>query len=96
MAIEIGKLNVVHNTKQKRFEIRADPYLAELTYILQGRTIVFVHTFVPPALEGQGMGSKLAKAALLYAQENSFKVRTLCWFVDGYIQRHPEFRELTR
>jgi predicted GNAT family acetyltransferase len=96
MRFEPGSLNVVHNVERKRFEIRVHSYLAELTYLLQGQTILFVHTFVPPALEGQGIGSKLAKAALTYAQENSLNVRTLCWFVDGYIKRHPEFKELVK
>ena len=91
-----GKLNVVHNAKQKRFEIRVDSYVAELTYLLQGNTIIFTHTGVPSALEGQGVGSRLAKVALTYARENSFKVKSLCWFVDGYIQRHPEYQELIR
>jgi predicted GNAT family acetyltransferase len=96
MGTELSKVNVVHNVKQKRFEIRVNSYLAELSYLLQGQTIVFVRTFVPPALEGQGIGSKLAKAALTYAQENSLRVRTLCWFVDGYIKRHPEYQELIK
>ena len=96
MGIELSKVNVVHNARQKRFEFRVNSYLAELDYVLQGHTIVFTHTYVPPALEGQGIGSKLANAALTYAQENSLKVRTLCWFVDGYIKRHPEFQELAK
>ncbi len=96
MSVELNKVNVVHNVKQKRFEFRVNAYLAELDYVLQGHTIVFTHTYVPPALEGQGIGSKLAKAALTYAQENSLKVRTLCWFVDGYIKRHREFQGLVK
>ncbi len=96
MGIELDKVNVVHNIKQKRFEIGVNSYLAELDYVLQGRTIIFTHTYVPPALEGQGIGSKLAKAALTYARENSLRVKTLCWFVDGYIKRHPEFQELVK
>ncbi len=96
MGIELNKVNVVHNVKQKRFEIRVNSYLAELNYVLQGHTILFTHTYVPPALEGQGIGSKLAQAALTYAQEKSLKVRTLCWFVDGYIKQHPEFQGLTK
>ena len=96
MGIELSRVSVVHNIKQKRFEFRVNAYLAELDYILQGHTIVFTHTYVPPALDGQGIGSKLAKAALTYAQENSLRVRTLCWFVDGYIKRHPEFQELAK
>lgn len=83
-------LLVIHNLKQKRFEIRIDAHIAELTYSLSGNTIIFTHTGVPPALEGQGMGSLLVKTGLQFARENNLKVQSLCWFVSGYIDRHPE------
>jgi uncharacterized protein len=83
-------LEVIHNQSQKRFEIQLDSHLAELTYYLQGDTIIFTHTGVPPALEGRGIGSLLVKAGLQYAADNKLKVRSQCWFVDKYIQRHPE------
>lgn len=92
MNINPNDLQVIHLPAQGRFEIRAQGQIAELTYKLNGSTIIFTHTGVPSALEGQGIGSKLAKAGLEYARENGLKVRSLCWFVDGYIQRHPEYQ----
>ena len=83
-------LEAIHNQPQKRFEIQIDSHLAELNYYLQGDTIIFTHTGVPSALEGRGIGSLLVKAGLQYAADNQLKVRSLCWFVDKYIQRHPE------
>ena len=94
MKITPDDLHVVHIPEENRFEIRADGHTAELTYNLRGGTITFTHTGVPPALEGQGLGSKLAKAGLEYARANGLKVQSLCWFVNGYIQRHPEYNNL--
>jgi len=91
-----NNVNVIHNPDRGRFEAQIDGHTAELTYHLNGDTIVFTHTGVPAALEGQGVGSALVKTGLEYAKENKLKVRALCWFVDGYIQRHPEYQELVK
>jgi predicted GNAT family acetyltransferase len=85
--------NVIHNKSQKRFEIQIDSHLAVLNYAMQGTTITFTHTGVHPALEGRGIGSLLVKTGLQYAKDNNLKIQTLCWFVDKYIQRHPEYQQ---
>jgi predicted GNAT family acetyltransferase len=86
-------LHVIHNQDQHRFELQLEGHLAELTYRRQGDTIIFIHTGVPPAIEGRGIGSLLVKTGLRYASENRLKVKPLCWFVDLYIKRHPEFQQ---
>ena len=52
------------------------------------------HTGVPFALEGRGIASRLARAALEYARAHELKVVPLCSFVAGYIQKHPEYKDL--
>ena len=42
--------------------------MARLDYRLENRTIVLVHTEVPPELANRGVGAKLVKAALEYAR----------------------------
>ncbi|RPH60828.1 MAG: N-acetyltransferase [Chloroflexi bacterium] len=81
---------VKHNLESQRFEIQVDNHLAVLEYHLQDGAIVFTHTGVPSALEGRGIGSQLVRAGLEHARQKSLKVVPLCWFVAGYIQRHPE------
>jgi uncharacterized protein len=89
-----NELNIVHNKELERFEVRLDSHIAGLDYRMSGNTIIFTHTGVPPALEGRGIGSLLVKTGLEYARENKLKVQTLCWFVNGYIQRHAEYQDL--
>lgn len=91
-----NEINIIHNTERKSFEVHLDSHTAELNYYLAGNTIVFTHTGVPAELEGRGIGSMLVKTGLDYAKNNKLKVRTLCWFVDGYIQRHAEYQDLTK
>jgi predicted GNAT family acetyltransferase len=90
MDIDISSLEVVHNQAKKRFEINVNSHTAVLTYILNGKTILFTHTGVPHPLEGQGVGAKLVKAGLEFAKENKLQVNTTCWFVNLYIKRHPD------
>jgi len=87
-------LTVIHNQAAQRFEIESEGHLAVLDYRLNGKAILFLHTGVPSALEGRGLGSQLAKAGLEYARTNQLRVQSLCSFVDGYIERHPEYQDL--
>ena len=92
--MQTSGLHVIHNAEKKRFEIQVDSYTAVLAYLLNGNIIVFTHTGVPPELEGRGIGSLLVKTGMQYAKEHNLKVTSLCWFVSGYIERHPEFQDL--
>jgi predicted GNAT family acetyltransferase len=91
MNIEPEKTQVIHLPEKNRFEIRVDDLVAELTYTQSGDTITFLHTGVPTELEGQGIGSKLARAGLDYARTNKLKIRSQCSFVTAYLERHPEY-----
>ena len=92
MNINLANLSVLHIPEKSRFEIRVDSHVAELTYILDGKTITFLHTGVPPELEGQGVGRKLVMAGLEYARTSGFKIKSTCWFVTEHIKRHPEYQ----
>lgn len=88
--------DVVRNDAQHRFEIHQDGQLAQLTYDESGDEIALVHTEVPPSLEGDGYGSALAQAALEYARAEHLRVIPSCPFVAAYIQKHPQYQDLTR
>lgn len=85
---------VRHDGKRRRFELEADGATGFLTYMMKGSTIVFTHTIVPPELEGKGIGSRIVKAGLDHARAEGLKVVPQCSFVNGYIERHREYRDL--
>lgn len=89
------EIQVVHRPEAGRFEVSLDGHLAVLEYQFRDeKTVIFPHTEVPDALGGRGIGSRLARAALDWARENGYRVIPLCWFVKGYIERHPEYQDL--
>jgi predicted GNAT family acetyltransferase len=94
MKIDAEKVNVVHNAEAERFEIAIGDELCVLEYQVKRDRIFFTHTGVPPALEGQGLANRLAKTALDYAREKEYRVVPACEFMEVYIRRHPEYRDL--
>ena len=65
-----------------------------LHYLWHDGAIVFTHTEVPPALEGHGVASVLARVALDDARRRGLRVRPFCPFVAAYIRRHHEYADL--
>lgn len=88
--------SVQRNEAANRFEIVADGETAVLDYRLQPDTITFVHTGVPPKLEGRGLAKRLAVAGLAFARDNGLSVVPLCPFVASYIKRHPNELDIVR
>lgn len=88
---EQSRKEVHHNTAKSQFEITENGNLAVLQYMRHGTAIDFIHTLVPPELEGKGIGSQLARAGLDYAKNNSLHIIATCSFISAYLARHPEY-----
>jgi predicted GNAT family acetyltransferase len=56
--------------------------------------IVFTHTEVDEAFEGQGVGSALARGALDHARQAGKPVVVECPFIKDFVERHPEYQDL--
>ena len=85
---------VVMNEATHRFELTLEGETAFAEYSLLKDAIVLPHTVVPEAMSGRGIASALIKAGLGYAREHGLKVKPICPFVAGYIQKHPEVQDL--
>jgi hypothetical protein len=85
---------VRHDEEGHRFELTRGGETGYLTYALEGGTIRFTHTIVPPALEGHGVGSRIVRAGLDHARAQELKVVPQCSFVRGYIERHRDYADL--
>lgn len=89
-------MNVQNNEGAKQFEIREGGEVAFLTYRIDGDTIELVHTDVPQSLEGRGLGSALARAGFDYARSRGMRVIPVCSFVQRWLDRHPDQRDLAQ
>lgn len=86
-----GAPTVRDNRDADRYEVVLDGETAFLMYERRKRSIVLVHTEVPPSVGGQGLGSLLARHALDAARAEGNRVVVQCPFVQAWLRRHPEY-----
>jgi hypothetical protein len=84
------------NTAQHRFELEVEGGMALMYYRLEPGVITLLHTEVPPALGGQGIGSALVRGVLDLVLARGLTVVPKCPFVAAYMGRHPEYNDLIR
>lgn len=76
-------------------ESASGPKLCEITWHhRRDGTRVLDHTFVPPALNGQGLAAILTEAALHLARQDQVRIVPQCSYVARWIERHPAWLEL--
>lgn len=99
-------IRIVHQPDQHRFALLAggaaavpeasDRLIGEAHYSLQGEagepeaSVNFDHTLVHPDFRGTGLSGLLAHRAVTSEVVRGRRVLASCWFIDGYLARHPE------
>ena len=88
-------MDVIHNRADQRFEIQlGDGAVAFADYCPTPGKVMFPHTVVPPAHEGQGIASALARESLAWARAEGLQAIPACSFYARYMVRHPETHDL--
>ncbi|MBM7773413.1 putative GNAT family acetyltransferase [Actinokineospora baliensis] len=88
-------VEVVDVAERGRFEARVDGRVAGFAEYLRGADlVVYPHTEVDSAFEGQGVGGVLARAALEDARARGLAVLATCPFIAAWMRRHPEYLDL--
>lgn len=92
----MSDVQVTDNPDESRFEASVDGELAGFAaYELADDLIVFTHTEVFDAFEGQGVGSALARGALdAVRADGTRKVLPRCPFIRRWIEEHPGYQDL--
>jgi predicted GNAT family acetyltransferase len=85
---------VVDRPDEGRFVLEVDGevdgLVAELFYRVEGTYLILIHTEVPEALEGRGLGGTLVREALDRAVRDGLTVVPFCPFARGWLERHPD------
>ncbi|WP_017793781.1 GNAT family N-acetyltransferase [Leucobacter salsicius] len=90
--------HIAHEPKASRYVVYqgagADRQLVgEAHYSLRGdHSVDFDHTSVSPSLRGTGLAALLARRALTGDQVRGRQIEASCWFIAGFLERHPELR----
>lgn len=86
---------VIDNPIKQRYELTLEGHTAVVDYLRKPGRLILTHTGVPSPLEGRGVGSRLVQGVLEDARAKGLRVVSQCTFISRYIERHPEWAEIT-
>jgi uncharacterized protein len=72
----------------RRFEAVVDGQVAYIDYERRADSMVLLHTYVPDALRGRGVGNRLAQGAIDAVRAQGLRLVVQCPFVRAYLRRH--------
>jgi predicted GNAT family acetyltransferase len=78
------------DTVANRFVLEDDGVEAELIYRTEPGRLILIHTEVPDALGGRGIGSQLVRASLARARAENVTVVPWCPFARRWLTGHPD------
>jgi uncharacterized protein len=82
--------DIVDRPEEHRFVVTVDGHSAELVYQLRKDRLVLIHTEVPEALGGRGLGGELVEAAIDRAVRDGLTIVPLCPFARRWLGGHPD------
>nr|WP_275053947.1 GNAT family N-acetyltransferase [Calidithermus terrae] len=89
--MDTAALELSDNPARSRYEARTGGEVVGFAeYRLLTGAVMFTHTEVSEAAEGQGIGSKLVRYALEDVRSKGLYAIPMCPFVSAFIQRHRE------
>jgi uncharacterized protein len=92
----MSNVEVVHIPERSRYVIKVDGEVAGLTVAKEGNgdVVLFSHTEVDDAYEGQGLASTLVAGALDDVRAHGRRIEVTCEYVLGFLEKHPEYQDL--
>ena len=85
---------VIHEKENERFVIYLDGSGVFVEYSLDDININLHHTYTHPELRGKGLAAHVVRAALEFAKENNMKVIPTCSYVQAFLGKNEEYKEL--
>jgi predicted GNAT family acetyltransferase len=88
-------IEVTDNAVASRYEISVDGALVGFAdYRMSDGRVVFPHTVITPSMRERGLAAILVRHALDAAREAGRVVVPACWYVEQFVDEHPEYEDL--
>jgi predicted GNAT family acetyltransferase len=85
-----GSQTVTDDREHERFVLAKGQEEARLVYELDHGKLLLLHTEVPEAFRGQGVGGLLVSAAVARARADALTVLPWCPYARRWLQEHPD------
>lgn len=93
-------MELIHDKGLKKgtFKIVDDGVIvADMSYVWTGDdNFIIDHTDVADGYQGQGLGSKMVEAAVIFARENDITIIPLCPFSRAEFDKNPSYKDVRR
>ena len=92
----MSNVEVVHIPENSRYEIHVDGKVAGYTEAKErdDGIVLFSHTVVDDAYEGQGLASRLVTGALDDVRAQGRRIEVTCEYVLSFLVKRPEYLDL--
>jgi len=88
-------LTVTDNLFEGRYEAHIDgEVVGVVEYELTEDLMILIHTEVDQTYQDQGIGGVLARWTLDDARRRGLKVRVVCPYMRGWLERHPNYADM--
>ncbi|MBC6906883.1 N-acetyltransferase [Saccharophagus sp. K07] len=78
--------HIEHDKQNQRFVLSIEDQQAVLEYRVNGNTLDFVSTYVPPQFRGKGHAERLVRHGLAWAKEQGYDIQASCWYADKFLR----------
>lgn len=82
------KARVKHYEDLRRFEVQVEGHTAYLTYIIRGRIMDIIHTYVPRPIRDRGIAAALVEAAYNYCIEEKLYCQATCPYARNWLNEN--------
>jgi len=72
---------IIHDIEHQQFKMKIDEHTAYIEYNIHNGKKYLVHTLVPLALKGQGIGRILVEKTFEYLQEKNIHATPVCSYI---------------
>ena len=97
MSMQSGDIGHEASERGGMFFVERDGrHIAELTYRMAGTDAMIDHTWVEPALRGQGDARRLVRAIVDWARHEHLKLVPACSYVRAVFAQTPEYADVRK
>ncbi len=87
---------IEHDPERRQFFLYVDGHKAFVDYVVRDGELALVHSEVPPALRGKGIGRVLVERTFEQLTAEGHHARAVCSYIRAVAKRSAKWRDVIR